>query len=180
MIASLVMFVRLLILMTVGSQEFIAAALGPFLILTGVTLVPAAVVWYLVRKEPAGTLEHRNPTQIKMAVSFGVMYAVILLALAAAKHFFGDGGGPAMYVVAALSGLTDLDAVTLSTARMSTLADSQLAADGWRLIVVAAIANFGSKAALAGILGGRRLLARVALLFAFPVVGGIVLLWLCR
>jgi uncharacterized membrane protein (DUF4010 family) len=98
--------------------------------------------------------------------------------LAAAKSFFGDYGGHAMYVVAALSGLTDLDAITLSTARMSATVDPQIAADGWRLILVAAIANFASKAALAGVLGNRRLLARVAMLFAFPVVGGILLLWL--
>jgi uncharacterized membrane protein (DUF4010 family) len=179
MIASLVMFVRIMALLAVGSQEFVRAALPPFLILTAVTLIPAAVVWYRVRKEPGGVLEHRNPTQIRVAVLFGAMYVLVLLALAAAKSFFGHYGGQAMYVVAAISGLTDLDAITLSTARMSATVDPQIAADGWRLILVAAIANFASKAALAGILGNRRLLARVAMLFSFPVVGGILLLWLC-
>ena len=178
MIASLVMFVRIMVLVAVGSREFILAALGPFLIVTGLTLVPAAFVWYRVRKEPGGVLEHRNPTQIRVAVFFGAMYVLILLALAAAKSFFGEYGGHAMYAVAAISGLTDLDAITLSTARMSATVDPQIAADGWRLILVAAIANFASKAALAGVLGNCRLLARVAMLFSFPVVGGILLLWL--
>jgi uncharacterized membrane protein (DUF4010 family) len=131
-----------------------------------------------VRKEPAQAPTHENPTQIKSAVVFGAMYALVLFALAAAQRFFGDLGQQAMYVVAAISGLTDLDAITLSTARMSATTDPQIAADGWRLILVATIANFASKAALAGLLGGRRLLARVALLFSFPALGGIVLLWL--
>lgn len=85
--------------------------------------------------------------------------------------------GHALYVVAGVSGLTDMDAVTLSTARMSK-ADPMIAAEGWRLILVAALANLGFKTAVAGLLGGRRLLCRIALLFSVPVVGGLVLLWL--
>jgi hypothetical protein len=63
---------------------------------------------------------------------------------------------------------------------MSATVDPQIAADGWRLILVAAIANFASKAALAGVLGNCRLMVRLALLFSFPVVGGILLVWLYR
>jgi uncharacterized membrane protein (DUF4010 family) len=71
-----------------------------------------------------------------------------------------------------------MDAITLSTARMS-MTDPMIASDGWRLIVVAAMANLVSKAGIAGLLGGRRLLARIALLFAIPMLGGAVLLvWL--
>lgn len=178
MIASVVMFVRIMVLAAVGSEEFVRGAVPPLLILAGVTLVPTLIAWYRVRKEPAQAPTHENPTQIKSAVVFGAMYALVLFALAAAQRSFGDLGEQAMYVVAAISGLTDLDAITLSTARMSATTDPQMAADGWRLILVATIANFASKAALAGLLGGRRLLARVAILFSFPALGGIVLLWL--
>ena len=44
------------------------------------------------------------------------------------------------------------------------------------MIVVAAMANLVSKAAIAGLLGGWRLLARIALLFAIPMLGGAALL----
>lgn len=174
MIASLVMFVRIMVLVAVGSEEFIRASLPPVLILAGITLIPTLVGWYQVRKEQGQTPQHQNPTQIKSAVFFGAMYALVLFALAAAKSFFSEG----MYMVAGLSGLVDLDAITLSTARMSATTDPQIAADGWRLILVAAIANFASKAALAGILGGSRLFLRVVMLFSIPVVGGLLLLWL--
>ena len=53
-------------------------------------------------------------------------------------------GGRGLYVVAGLSGLTEMDAITLSTARMS-LSRSLVAAFGWRLIVIAVMANMVSK-----------------------------------
>jgi hypothetical protein len=53
-----------------------------------------------------------------------------------------------------------------------------IAAEGWRPILVAALANLGFKAAVAGLLGGQRLLCWIAILFSAPVVAGVVVLWL--
>ena len=66
------------------------------------------------RRQPASMPEQQNPTHLKSALVFGLMYAVVLLALAAAQHYAGGGG---LYAVAGLSGLTEMDAITLSTAR---------------------------------------------------------------
>jgi uncharacterized membrane protein (DUF4010 family) len=126
-----------------------------------------------IRREPAPIPEQKNPTQLKSAVLFAATYAVVLFALAAAQQYVGDEG---LLAVAAVSGLTELDAITLSTARLH--ADPQIAAYGWRMIVVATLANFVSKAALAGLLGGRRLLGYVVLLFALPLLGGLALVLL--
>ena len=100
------------------------------------------------------------------------MYAAVLLALAVAKYYWSGRG---LYAVAFSSGLTEMDALTLSTVRMS-LSDTLVASDGWRMIVVAAMANLISKVGIAGLLGGWRLLIRIALLFAVPMLGGAVLL----
>ncbi len=100
------------------------------------------------------------------------MYALVLFALEAARQYVGGQG---LFVVAGLSGLTDMDAITLSTAQMSAH-DSAIAAGGWRLIVVAALANLVFKAAVAGMLGGRRLLGQLAMLFCLPIAGGIAML----
>ena len=116
--------------------------------------------------------QQTNPTQLKSAVVFGLIYAAVLLALALAKHLWNGQG---LYAVAFFSGLTEMDAVTLSTARLS-LSDATVATDGWRMIVVAAMANLISKASIAGILGGRRLLAQIAAWFAIPMLGGAALL----
>jgi uncharacterized membrane protein (DUF4010 family) len=81
-------------------------------------------------------------------------------------------------MVAGLSGLTEMDAITLSTAKMSLQDPTILESTGWRMIVVAIAANMVTKTALAGILGGKRLFWMVAGLFAIPMLGGAALLWL--
>jgi uncharacterized membrane protein (DUF4010 family) len=103
---------------------------------------------------------------------FGLLYAAVLFGLAVANYCFQSRG---LYVVAGISGLTEMDAVTLSTARLATL-DPVVAADGWRLIVVAAMANMLSKAMIAGLLGGWGLLRQILVLFAIPLAGGAAIL----
>ncbi len=175
MIASAVMYLRVLLAVAVvSSWEFLQTVLLPVSILMLLTLLPALALWYRVRHEPAQMPEQENPTQLKSAVVFGVLYAMVLMALALAQYFWHGRG---LYAVAFLSGLTEMDALTLSTARMSAN-DAMILTDGWRLIVIAALANSVSKAAIAGLLGGWQLLARIVALFAIPAVGGAAMLLL--
>ncbi len=172
LIASTVMYVRVLAAVAVVSLGFLKTVLAPMLILMLLTLLPALALWVRERRRPAHLPEQRNPTQLKSALVFGLMYATVLFALAAAKHYWSGSG---LYAVSFFSGLTEMDAVTLSTARLSA-SDPMVAADGWRMIVIAAMANLFSKAGIAGILGGWRLATRVALLFSIPMIGGAALL----
>ena len=71
--------------------------------------------------------------------------------------------------------MTDMDAITLSTSRMAH-DDAALVADGWRLIVIASMANLVFKAGVARLMGGPALGRRVALWFLVPLVGGGLLL----
>jgi uncharacterized membrane protein (DUF4010 family) len=174
MIASTVMYFRLLLAVAiVASWDFLQTALLPAAVLMLLTLLPAIFLWSRTRSEPAQMPKQENPTQLKSAIVFAAMYALVLLALAAAQYFWHGRG---IYAVAFFSGLTEMDAVTLSTARLSA-SDPMVAADGWRIIVVAATANLVSKAAIAGLLGGWRLLVRIAALFAISAVGGLAMLY---
>ncbi len=173
MIASTVSFVRVLIAVLVVSPDFLPRVSGPVGILMGLTFLPAIVVWFRNSRHDKPMPEQKNPTQIRSALVFGAMYVGVLFALAAAKQFIGGGG---LYLVAGLSGLTEMDAITLSTARMSLVDPAIMATVGWRLIVVAAMANMVSKSILAGILGGWGLLRQILILFAIPIVGGAAIL----
>jgi uncharacterized membrane protein (DUF4010 family) len=175
LIASAVVYGRVLVEISVVNPEFLLVAAPPVVILMLLTLVPALILWFRLRRQPAEMPAQENPTQLKSAVLFGLMYALVLFALAAAEHFQQQLGSQGLYAVAALSGLTDMDAITLSTARMA-LGDTLLAATGWRLLVVAALANVLFKTAVAGILGGLHVLGRMALLFSVPLAGGVALL----
>ena len=115
--------------------------------------------------------EQGNPTQLKSAVVFGALYALVLLGLAAAKHHIGAEG---LYVVAGLSGLTDMDAITLSTVQL--IKAERLSTDiGWRMILVGAMSTLFFKACAVGVLGNRALFVRIAFAFGLSCAGGVVL-----
>jgi len=176
-VASAVLYVRVAVLIAVVSPEFSRLVAPQFLVLAAASLAPALILWYRVRGEPGEMPQHRNPTQLRLAIFFGAMYTVVLVALAAAREYFGHYVEQAIYAVAGLSGLTDVDAVTLSTARL-VRDDPTIAATGWRWIVVAALSNLAFKAFLAGALGGRGLLRYVLPLFAVPLAASLAMLWL--
>ena len=134
----------------------------------------AVGAWLASRGRKAEPLTPGNPAEMKSALAFGVLYALVLLAVAFARDRFGTAG---LYVVAGASGLTDMDAITLSTAR---LVDSGkvAAGDGWRAILLASFSNLLFKAGIVAALGTWRLFGRIALLFGLALAGGGVVWWL--
>jgi uncharacterized membrane protein (DUF4010 family) len=174
MIASTIVFGRVLVEIAVVAPEFLRRTLLPVTALMVLCMIPSLVMWYRVRREPSHMPEQENPTQLKSALFFGAMYAVVLFALAAAKQYAGD---EALYPVAILSGLTDMDAITISTAQMSKKHPAVFE-EGWRLILTASLANLVFKAGIVGLIGHRRLLGQIALLFSIPLAGGLLLIFL--
>lgn len=177
MIASAVVFVRVMLLVGVVGSQFLPAMAPPLGVLLVLSLLPALGAWNQVRHHKAALPQPENPTQLRLAVFFAAMYTVVLLALAATRQYLGEKGPEAAYAVAAVSGLTDMDAITLSTVQMAAR-DPTTAQHGWRLLVVAALANLIFKAGVIGVLGHRQLLRKVGPLFAVPLGGGLALLWL--
>jgi uncharacterized membrane protein (DUF4010 family) len=135
----------------------------------------AAVLWLFGRKRHVELQEPENPAEFKSALIFGSLYAIIIFGVAATKHYLGDRG---RYVAAIISGLTDMDAITLSTAQLVN-ADKLTANLGWRIILVAAMSNTLFKSILVLAMGEPRLARRLAALFAASIVGGAALpmLW---
>jgi len=170
LMASAVVYVRVIIEVSVVAPAFVsivAPSVGAMFVLT---VIPAAWLWWRADHETAEMPEQENPAELRSAVIFAAVYAGVLLAMAATKEYIGNQG---MYVVAGISGLTDMDAITLSTARL--VSDGRLDAnDGWRLIVVAIVSNLVFKATMVAAIGGRALFRRVALYFSLPAIGGLL------
>ena len=172
MISTTVSFIRVVIEMVVVGQDFLLKSILPMSVLVSVALVLCVVGWSGTRKETEAMPEQANPTEMKSALVFGSLYAIILFAVAATKVHFERSG---LFVVAVLSGLTDMDAITLSTSRM--VSAGRLTADtGWKVIVSAAMANLVFKAGLIAMLGHRKLFVRIAILFGILVIVGSVLI----
>ena len=168
LIAGAVVFVRIAVL---------AAALAPPLLgLLGAVLaagfVPMALAGLLAlrrlpQESPAAALQVRNPAELRTALSFGAFYALVLLLAAELTHRLGSTG---LYVIAFVSGLSDVDAVTLTGLRLHTVG-SIPAAQVVIAIAVALCANIMLKFALVGSVGGQVLARRCAPGFAASAAG---------
>ncbi|HBS28643.1 MAG TPA: MgtC/SapB family protein [Phycisphaerales bacterium] len=175
MLASTVVYGRVLVEVAVVARPLLGQIAPPLLALGGVSALLSALMWLVARRQPSELPEQANPTELKSALAFGAMFAVVLVAVAAGRHFFGRGG---LFVVAALSGMTDMDAITLSTANM--IAEDRLdASTGWRVILVAAMANLVFKGAAVAALGSPALRRAIAVAFGFILIAatGVLVLW---
>jgi uncharacterized membrane protein (DUF4010 family) len=80
--------------------------------------------------------------------------------------------------VAAISGLTDMDAITLSTSGLVQSGHVE-ASTGWRVILLGGIANLVFKAGLVAVLGVKGYIRPALSGFAAALIGGaaILALW---
>jgi uncharacterized membrane protein (DUF4010 family) len=175
MVASTIVFGRILLEIGLVAPSFVRTALPPIALLMVLQASLAAGMWLWGRNEATEMPIQENPTELKSALGFAALYAIVVFAVAAAKQHFGERG---LYAVAALSGLTDMDAITLSTAQLVNSA--RLEADrAWRVILLASLSNLVFKSLIVAALGRRELLARIAPLFGVVLLAGgaILLLW---
>lgn len=175
-IASGVVFARLLLEVAFVAPLFLRFAAPPLAIMCLLFALLSLSLWLYRSGETSAEMPvQANPSELKSALVFGAFYAIILFAAAAAKDRFGAGG---LFIVAGLSGLTDVDAITLSTAQL-VRAQMLDAGDGWRLIMVAAMSNLVFKLLAVAALASRRSLRRIAPLYGLALLCGalLILLW---
>lgn len=174
MLASTVVYGRVLVEIAAVARGSLLQLGPPLAAMLGVCAAVSAAAWLLGRDGNGEPPEPGNPAELKSALIFGALYAGVLLAVAFARDRFGTAG---LYIVALISGLTDVDAITLSTARL--VESARLEPDtGWRAILLASMSNLAFKAGIVAVLGSRALLGRVALLFGAALAGGGAILWL--
>ena len=172
MIASTIVFARLLLEIATVAPAFLPAAAPWLIALLVISAVSSFALWFRSGKDHDEMPEQENPSELKSAVLFGLIYAVVLFVVAAVKERYGNRG---LYVVAGLSGLTDVDAITLSTAQLVNTGRLD-AGDGWKLIVLAAISNLIFKAGAVAALGRRRLFVRILPAYGVVIAAGILML----
>ena len=174
LIASTSMFIRMFVEIAVVAPRQFAAFLPPLALLFVISLCVCGFAFIRIQHRENTMPEPGNPAELKPALIFGALYALILLAIAASKEYFGNRG---IYVVALISGFTDVDAITLSSANLAS-AGAMPVDTAWRAMVIASLANLAFKVGAAGFLGGLPLLRGVLALFSIPFVAGLAVLWL--
>jgi uncharacterized membrane protein (DUF4010 family) len=136
------------------------------------TAVAAAFAWLYYRgsrsdQEKVADVPLRNPFSLTSAIKFAALFAAVLLVVKLTQTYAPPSG---LYVVAALAGTTDVDAITLSMAKYAQGGDPETAAHA---IVIATVTNTAVKAGMVVALGSASLRKPVLMAAAAMIVAGI-------
>ena len=168
LLANLMVMVRLALISAVLAPSLIgllALVLGTGLLLG---LAVSAKDWRSVfggGEQPVPDVG--NPTEIRTALTFGALYALILLLAAWLQDLAGSKG---LYLVALVSGLTDVDAITLTTLRLFNQ-EKLTAVQAVTSISLAILSNLAFKTGLVVTIGGGALARRALPGFAAVAAG---------
>lgn len=158
MISWTVMFARVLVEVGVLNLELLQLVWPPIAAAGVVGLLYCVYLYLSQRTTEKDDLEFSNPFDLVSAIKFGLLYAVILLVARSAQLYFGETG---VYISSLVSGLADVDAITISLAQLS-LEGTVSKVVAAQSIVIATIANTIAKGAIV-IIGGAYLLKRALL-----------------
>ncbi len=159
LVSSSVMVLRVIVVSGLLNPQVMQLLLLPLLAALAVFALASALMLRLGGSEaesesdPAVRIGIDNPLAIGVSLRLSGFIALVMLAATLLQDLFGDAG---LYTVAAISGIADVDAITISLSRLE--GEMGLAANG---ILLAVAVNTLSKAAMAWILGGTRLGLRI-------------------
>ena len=175
-LACTVMLARVAVLVGTVSPAMIRS-LGPALLVVALPgLLFSLWSWRRFRQsKPASsaTQEVKNPLSLRVALQFALLYALIVLLVRWANDTFGGIG---LYWASFLSGLTDLDAISLSLSQMQS-GGNLSASEASRAILIAAGANSLLKGAMAVGLGGAAMRRPTAIVLAATVLLAALAAW---
>ncbi len=167
-IATMVVLLRLLVVCSVVAYGALPGLLPVFAggLLTGV--IVSIYAWHRTTKvSELYVPETTNPAELHTAIGFGALYVAVLLISAWMEDLAGNRG---LYAVALASGLTDVDAITLSSLRLfnlGQLTEQQTVTS----IALAFLSNVAFKFGMVVFIGGWALARYVAAGFAAIACG---------
>jgi len=155
-VAWAISYVRILAEVAALNPALLARVWLPLVAAASMGLAYSAYLYVRQPTREEGEVPFKNPFELGTALQFGLLYAVVLVIAKAAQIYTGDLG---VYLSSFIAGLPDVDAVTLSMARLARPEGGLSAVVGARAIVLGAMANTLAKGAIvlsAGAPGLRR------------------------
>jgi uncharacterized membrane protein (DUF4010 family) len=167
-LANATMLARVLLIVTIVAPRAAPIIAVP-IVLAFVAAIPAiALRLRSVGAESGdGSDDYRNPTNLAAALAFGALYALILVVSAWLSDKVGAQG---VYGLAVVSGLTDVDAITLSSLQLFNTGTLPAIAAA-TAISLAVGANLVLKSLLVYGAGGRAIGLATMTAFAGPLAG---------
>jgi uncharacterized membrane protein (DUF4010 family) len=172
-IAWTVSLTRVIIEVVIVAPTLARDVLPPLVLLLAAMVAGCAVMWLFARSDGDEMPSQHNPAELSGALVFGLVYGAVIFATAAVRDLFGD---QAVYALAMVSGVVDVDAITLSTARLgaSELLD---AATTWKVVMLASLTNLVFKGGALVALGSRALFLRTLPVFGLTLGAGLLIIF---
>lgn len=117
-LASSIMFIRVMIEVSIVYSDLLAHLWIPVGLMFAGLIASGLWLWFF-QNEPGRVqteLDLKNPFQLLTAIKFGLLLAIILVLSEAMQEWFGDQG---VYALSVLSGLMNVDAITLSLSKLA-------------------------------------------------------------
>ena len=171
LLASSISFIRVSIEVAVVNPALLSLLWVPLSVMFAVTLICGFWIWKsrTSSSDEDKEIKIENPLQLSRALKFGFLLALILLLTHAAENYFGEQG---IYIVSLISGVMDVDAITLSLSRRANevLAHST-AVTG---IIIAVVMNTFSKTAFFAFIGGISRSKQLIISSSLIMISGII------
>ena len=167
-VAAGTMFLRILLIVVLLSPPMLPSLSLPMLIMAGACYAGAVALWF--DRDNAGLSGNTplsNPFELGTAIKFASFLAVIMVAAKLLEQSYGSQG---VYALAAVSGLADVDAISVSMARMANGGTALSVAA--TAVVIAAFVNTVVKGGMVVALCGGAMAWRVSVVFAVALAAG--------
>ncbi len=147
-LASTVMYIRVFIVISVLNFSLLSLVGLPLVLFTIIGVIVSFILNKRVQNNEQSEIDLKNPFELKSAIIFGGLFGVIIFAAKAAQVYLGTEG---VYAASTLAGITSVDAIVLSLAKLAkdSLSD-HIAVQG---ILLALISNNIFKAIISYSLG---------------------------
>ncbi len=170
LIATLVMFLRVLLVVCVLNNSLFMKLLPVFGIATITLIVIIASLYVQSKKEHMinnSAIQEKNPLELSSALIFALLFLAVLYLVEASHRFLGDVG---IYASSLITGLVDVDSITLSLSQLSSTETIALTTATLGIIIVV-ISNSISKLGIIYLFGHRSFFKQA--LAAYAIVLGI-------
>ena len=168
-IASAIMFPRLALLAAIFNTAIVAQMAFPLIILTLICLIPAILFIRKRSVEVDTEIGLGNPLNMLNALSFAVIFVIILYAVYYGNEYFGESG---LYYSAIIAGLADTTAITISMAKFALEGENLKLSS--LVIIAATLSNTLVKLGITFLKGSKSTARLVGYVFGAVIVVGTV------
>lgn len=174
-LASGIMFIRILVLLYVLNRQLFYGLLPAFTLLFVLTIIFSYFLWKRIKHQAAGEVKLDSPFTLKPALKFAFIFAAVLALVNLSDYYLASKG---VYLASFFSGLVSMDAITVSLSNLSLSGSGVALSTAKKALLIATVTNLAVKGGIAYWFGGKAFMRIVLGFFAALMAVGILLIFL--